>query len=278
VGVQSEAGQGSTFWFTEQLGIGKTPARHQTRSDLANPAGQAPADANLCGGLVVDISEDGQRTRHEVAAENEPQLPEGIDGLDTALGLKRVLGKVPRYVTMLDRYALGQAGTPAALDAALAAGNRDTAVFLAHTTQRMSENIGALAVQELAGHLEQALKTGESREALQPRLLALQQRLDPLVVAIAARISAKSSPCDAVASPAGTRIDEVQLAEVTERLHHLLSEMDAESNDWLQRHQTLLSTAYPQQFAAILAAAKSFDFDLAIEQLDTALSARTAAR
>ena len=277
VGVQSEAGQGSTFWFTARLGIGHSPARHPTRPDLASSAGQAPADA-ITSGFVLDAAEDRQPALDELAAETEPPLPEGIEGLDTALGLKRVLGKVPRYVAMLKRYADSQAGTPAALNTALAAGNRDTAVLLAHTTQRMSENIGALAVRELAGQLEQALKNGESPEALQPRLLALQQRLEPLVVALAARISAKSPPRDAVAGSAGARIDEVQLAEVTERLHHLLSEMDSESIDWLQRHQTLLSTAYPQQFAGLLAAVNSFDFDLAIEQLDTALSARTAAR
>ena len=277
VGVQSEAGQGSTFWFTARLGIGHSPARHPTRPDLASSAGQAPADA-ITSGFVLDAAEDRQPALDELAAETEPPLPEGIEGLDTALGLKRVLGKVPRYVAMLKRYADSQAGTPAALNTALAAGNRDTAVLLAHTTQRMSENIGALAVRELAGQLEQALKNGESPEALQPRLLALQQRLEPLVVALAARISAKSPPRDAVAGSAGARIDEVQLAEVTERLHHLLSEMDSESIDWLQRHQTLLSTAYPQQFAGLLAAVNSFDFDLAIEQLDTALSARTAAQ
>jgi signal transduction histidine kinase/HPt (histidine-containing phosphotransfer) domain-containing protein len=278
VGVQSEAGQGSTFWFTARLGFGNSPARHPTRPDLAKPAGQAPADAITSGGFVLDAAEDRQLALDEVAAETEPQLPEGIEGLDTALGLKRVLGKVPRYVAMLKRYADSQAGTPAALNTALATGNRDTAVFLAQTTQRMSENIGARAVQELASQLEQALKNGESPETLQPRLLALQQRLEPLVVAIAAQISAKSPPRDAVAGSAGARIDEVQLAAVTERLHHLLSEMDSESIDWLQRHQTLLSTAYPQQFAGLLAAVNSFDFDLAIEQLDTALSARTAAR
>lgn len=227
---------------------------------------------------MLDAAEDHQLALDEVAAETEPQLPEGIEGLDTALGLKRVLGKVPRYVAMLKRYADSQAGTPAALNTALATGNRDTAVFLAQTTQRMSENIGARAVQELAGQLEQALKNKEPPETLQPRLLALQQRLEPLVVAIAAQISAKSPPRDAVTGSAGARIDEVQLAEVTERLHHLLSEMASESIDWLQRHQTLLSTAYPQQLAGLLAAVNSFDFDLAIEQLGTALSARTAAR
>jgi CheY-like chemotaxis protein len=208
----------------------------------------------------------------------EPQLPEGIEGLDTALGLKRVLGKVPRYIAMLERYVIGQAGTLAELHAALATGDRDTAIRLAHTTKGVSGNIGAVTVQELAGQLEQALKTDESVAALQPRLAALQRHLDPLVTTLAARLSTTASSANTAVGPTGVVIDEVQLAEVTERLRHLLSEMDFEANDWLQRHEVLLSTAYPQRLPALLAAVKNFDFDLAIERLDAALSARAGAR
>lgn len=33
----------------------------------------------------------------------QPRLPEGIEGLGTTLSLKRVLGKVSRYMAMLER-------------------------------------------------------------------------------------------------------------------------------------------------------------------------------
>ncbi len=227
--------------------------------------------------LATPTSNAALAVASEGAATAEPPLPEGIEGLDTALGLKRVLGKVPRYIAMLERYAAGQAGTLAALHAALATGDRDTAIRLAHTTKGVSGNIGAVAVQELAGQLEQALKTGATLEALQMPLLALQQRLDPLVMAIAESLSTKAPSTETLDGSQGTPIDQVQLAEVTERLRHLLSDMDPEATDWLQRHQALLATAYRQAFPAIVEAVTAFEFDLAIERLDAALLARAGA-
>jgi signal transduction histidine kinase/CheY-like chemotaxis protein len=420
VGVESEAGQGSTFWFTARLGIGQAHGHHRTNSGLDGSALQALKDGPISGGVmpdlrgarlllvedndlnqqvasemladagfVVEIAENGQLALDKVATATEPydlvlmdmqmpvmdgvtaaqrirqslnaaqlpivamtanamqqdresclaagmqdvvikpidpedlwralrawlkprasdavgahgslapwaaarsnaartalpeasgaaepQLPDGIEGLDTVLGLKRVLGQVPRYVAMLERYAASQAGTVAALNAALAADDRETAIRLAHTTKAVSGNIGASTVQELAGQLEQALKAGESLEALQPRLLALQRCVEPLVVAIATRVAAGTSPANGTASATGAFIDEVQLAEVTEHLRQLLSEMDFEANDCLQRHHALLTAAYPLQLPAVLAAVHTFDFDLAVEQLDAAVSARTGA-
>ena len=420
VGVESELGQGSIFWFTARLGIGNTDSRHRVRPGPGDSPEQALGDpitadimATLRGarlllvedndlnqqvasemltdaGFVVDIAENGQIALDKVAAATEPYalvlmdmqmpvmdgvtatlrirqslsasqlpivattanamqqdrqrclaagmqdvvikpidpedlwralrtwikptallavslqahadsapdqlatptsnaaladvargtgpaeppLPIGIEGLDMALGLKRVLGKVPRYIAMLERYAAGQAGTLSALHAALTAGDRDTAIRLARTTKGVSGNIGAVAVQELAKQLEQALTTGAPLEALQKPLLALQQRLDPLVMAIAESLSTKALSTETLDGPEGTPIDQVQLAEVTERLRHLLSDMDPEATYWLQRHQALLVTAYRQAFPAIAEAVTAFEFDLAIERLDAALSAR----
>ena len=222
--------------------------------------------------------EDSDLGRSPAAFDDaQPRLPEGIDGLETALGLKRVLGKVPRYIAMLERYVAGQAGTMAALNAALAAGDRDTAIRLAHTTKGVSGNIGAVVVQEQAGQLEQALKIGESFEAAQPRLKALQRCLDPLVAAIAAQLPSQSSTASASIGSGAVAVDEAALVEVTQRLRQLLSEMDAEAGDWLQRHLALLKTAYPDRLPALLEAVQNFDFDLGVKLLDAAISARKGA-
>jgi hypothetical protein len=93
-------------------------------------------------------------------------------------------------------------------------------------------------------------------------------------MAIAESLSTKALSTETLDGPEGTPIDQVQLAEVTERLRHLLSDMDPEATYWLQRHQALLANGYRQAFPAIAEAITAFEFDLAIDRLDAALSAR----
>jgi two-component system sensor histidine kinase/response regulator len=206
----------------------------------------------------------------------EPKLPEGIEGLDTALGLKRVLGKVPRYVAMLEKYVAGQRNAIAEMRQALAAEDRDTATRLAHTTKGVSGNIGATVVQGLAEELEQALKHGEPMQDMAPKVDALQARLEPLVAAIQAQIT-PASQADAGAPSGPIAIDEAQLSDVTQRLRSLLEDMDSDASDWIQTHAGLLTAAYPNHIKAVEEAVGDFDFDVAVEKLDAAVAARQAA-
>ena len=201
------------------------------------------------------------------------QVPRDIEGLDTELGLKRVLGKVPRYQSMLEKYVAGQAGAVAQLRAALALEDREAATRLAHTTRGVSGNIGATSVQQLAEALELAIKSGQSQEEVAPLLDALQQSLDPLVHAIAQRL-----PQAQAAVPATpVVIDENELSRVTQRLRELLSDMDSDASDWIKTHAGLLAAAYPSHLPSIREALEGFDFDVAIAQLDEAISNRGVA-
>jgi hypothetical protein len=200
-------------------------------------------------------------------------VPRDIEGLDTELGLKRVLGKVPRYQSMLEKYVAGQAGAVAALRAALALEDRETATRLAHTTRGVSGNIGATSVQQLAEGLELAIKTGQSPAEVAPLLDALQQSLDPLVQAIAQRL-----PQVQVVTPAAAvAVDETELLRVTQRLRELLTDMDSEASDWLERHRAILSSAYPAHLPSVDSALQAFEFDTAAEQLDAGLAAHVLA-
>ena len=72
-------------------------------------------------------------------------------------------------------------------------------------------------------------------------------------------------------------IDETQLAEVTQRLRDLLSDMDSEAADWFQAHIALLEGAYPGHAKSVREALEAFEFDLAVTYLDAAVAARNAA-
>jgi len=228
------------------------------------PREVATAQAEGQGRRMVDPS---------VPKEEGPQLPTGIEGLDTALGLRRVLGKVPRYVSMLEKYVAGQRTAVEQLRQAIAIDDRDTATRLAHTTKGVSGNIGAIEVLQLAEALEQALKDGQPMGQMPVLVDALQRKLDPLVAALTAQL-----PQEAISavqqSGAAVAIDEATLAEVTGKLRTLLDDMDSDASDWVKTHATLLNAAYPNHLKAIEQALEGFDFDEALVHLDLASAAR----
>ena len=229
------------------------------------PGEAREAETGKMPGLVTDAAAGG--------TSEDWQVPRDIDGLDTELGLKRVLGKVPRYQSMLEKYVAGQSGAVAELRAALAREDRETATRLAHTTRGVSGNIGASSVQQLAEALELAIKAGQSPTEVAPLLDALQQSLDPLVHAIAQRLP----QAQAAAPAAPVVIDEAELSRVTQRLSELLSDMDSDASDWLEQHRGVLSSAFPAHLPAIESALQAFEFDTAAEQLDAGVAARAVA-
>jgi PAS domain S-box-containing protein len=111
-------------------------------------------------------------------------LPQGIAGLDTVLGLSRMVGKKPLYLAMLRRYVTGQRTLGAQIREALATGDLATAERLAHTNKGVSANLGATAVQDLAGALEQALRAGRPIDELQTLLVELEVPLANLLAAL----------------------------------------------------------------------------------------------
>ena len=118
------------------------------------PLGAAPVPAEPKLELPVASSQS--------AATADGELPKGIAGLNTALGLNRMRGKKSLYLAMLRRYLAGQEPVAREIRQALAAGDSATAERLAHTTQAVSGNIGATLVQGRAAALEAAIEEGHS--------------------------------------------------------------------------------------------------------------------
>jgi two-component system sensor histidine kinase/response regulator len=116
------------------------------------------------------------------------EMLEGIAGLDSALGLRRMLGKKPLYLAMLRRYVIGQKNVCEQIHSALANGDIATAERLAHTTKAVSGNMGATGIQELAGSLEQSLKDYHPPADVQQRLADLEKPLAALIEALETRL------------------------------------------------------------------------------------------
>ncbi|MBI5278506.1 MAG: response regulator [Burkholderiales bacterium] len=118
-------------------------------------------------------------------------VPQGIAGLDTALGLSRMAGKKPLYLAMLQRYAAGQAPAAQQVRDALAAGDAATAERVAHTLKGVSANVGATTVEQLAAALERAFKDGRPPQEVARHLDALQGPLADLTGAIANQLATR---------------------------------------------------------------------------------------
>jgi len=118
---------------------------------------------------------------------------EGIAGLDTSLGLSRMMGKKSLYTAMLRRYLAGQQQIAAEIKQALASGDMETAERIAHTTKAVSGNVGATAIQERAATLEAAIGARRPRHELDRCLADLEAPLDALLAALADRFAAETA-------------------------------------------------------------------------------------
>ncbi|MCF8159704.1 MAG: PAS domain S-box protein [Polaromonas sp.] len=206
------------------------------------------------------------------AASGSPQdagqaIPLDIAGLDTQLGLRRVLGKKSLYLSMLRRFVAGQKSVVAQLLAALAQDDLNTAERLAHTTKSTAGSIGALEIQSLAAAVEHGLAHGEPRHLLLTHVQSLEQPL-------AALISALESGLPDEAAHAKVSVDPVKLKVVCDRLASLLAYDDAAAVDVVSDHADLLNTAFPNHYPALESAVKMFDFEAALQALKAALETR----
>ena len=121
-------------------------------------------------------------------------LPEGIAGLDTTVGLANMAGKQGLYMAILRRYVDGQREVGQQIRRALGRGDRATAHRLAHTLKGVSANIGAVRVQEQALALERAIRDGEPLENLQMRLVELELPLDGLLYSLDGQLGNANGP------------------------------------------------------------------------------------
>ena len=198
------------------------------------------------------------------SAKIEDALPLFIPGLDQAEGLRRVLGKPARYLSMLRGFADTQANVVADIRQALQAQDRKTAERLAHTLKGLAGNIAAAELQGAAKALDQALRDNTADGAL-------DALLDTLEAALAQQIKDILSALPAAAADLPQAVDAQQLATVCQQLSALLAS-DGNAERLLSEHAALLKSAFPKHFANLQSAVNQFDSERGLEILQDALA------
>jgi PAS domain S-box-containing protein len=216
--------------------------------------------ASLESAALTKISQMVSDSTVPVAVE-QFVLPSGIQGLDSALGLRRVSGKIVLYETILRKYIAGQATVVDELRTAVENQDFELAKRLAHTTKGVSGNIGATGVQGIAAEIEAGLGEGVDSVAILDKLTVLQSALAPLLQSLAACL-----PQDTKA--VAVTIDTEKLAELRAQLTDFLKADDSQAADLFEEHASLFKAAWPEQFKSLETDLKNFDFDQAFQTLE----------
>nr|WP_315183683.1 response regulator [uncultured Albidiferax sp.] len=212
-------------------------------------------------GLGKSLGEPRPLPATPAPATGDTEIPHHIAGLDTALGLKRVMGKQSLYLGMLRKFTTGQAQATQQITEALEAADSATAERLAHTLKGVAGNIGASDLQHAAGLLEAAIHAGQPLDAL---LEPVHSQLAALVAALQAALPAPAALTD---------MDQAQLAPVLAQLRSLLAEDDSDASELFQQHSSLLQAALGRAHATVASAMAEYDFEAALQALNAAVPA-----
>jgi len=105
--------------------------------------------------------------------EGGTELPQHLPGIDVRTGLRRVGGNTDLYRRLLVRFVTGNRDTAAGITAAIAGEEWEQARAMVHAVKGVVGNLGAVALFEAAGALEQRLQKKEPPLEAMARFTAL---------------------------------------------------------------------------------------------------------
>jgi len=186
-----------------------------------------------------------------------------IAGLDTAAGLRRMMGSAPHYAALLRKFAERHAGAADEIRQALQAGDRDTARRLAHTLKGVAGNIGADAVAGRAQRVEAAIPAGTASD-IEAAVAALSDRLAMLLAELRRKLPVRA------AQQEDGPISHAAAGAASRHLARLLADSDVEAIAFLSRNSAILRPTFGRHFEEIESATEGFDFAAALAALQRA--------
>ncbi|MDC8786559.1 response regulator [Roseateles koreensis] len=200
-------------------------------------------------------------------AQQSVQLPDQIDGLDLALGLRRTAGRAAFYLDLLHQFTATRRTALHEVRDALNTEDRPRAERLTHSLKGLAGTLGATPLHERLRALEQTLqgqiKTAPLNEALDEAEAALNHLIQSLSLHLPDRRSHEHDVAPAASAERKPALNAVQLQALVEQIDTALARDDPEALDLLALHHTALQTAGEADFGALQAAIQQFQFDRA---------------
>ncbi len=197
------------------------------------------------------------------------ELPR-IEGLNTEVGLKRVLGKPAVYLGLLRRFVAGEQHLELMV-AALQANDLASVERQVHSLKSVAGNIGADGLQQAAALLESALRSRRPVDELAVLLDRVRDQMTPLIEGLKQALTPldDASPAlpDADAEPQASA---QARAELLDQLARLLEHGDYSATRLVSEQRDRLLRALGGQLPAIESAIAQFDFESALRRLEAA--------
>jgi len=186
----------------------------------------------------------------------------GLSGVDVADGLKRVAGDTELYRNILCKFHDTQADSLKCIRDALASGDRQLAVELAHSLRGVSGNIGANKLQEKVAILESTLR---SESAVEPELVsAIEILLNEVIESIG-----NWCECNQPNGPGGQTIDAEAAMALISRMRTLLEDYNGDAVDLIDELSAALSgSGYTAYLSALRQHLAAYDFNAALDDID----------
>lgn len=186
-----------------------------------------------------------------------------LKGIDVRAGLNTTMNNEGLYRRLLTKFYEGQKDFFGTFSLALKDVDADAAMRCAHTLKGNAGNIGAKAVQDVAGDLEQACKNRVSDSQIQDLLAQVLLELDPVISSLALlegnRKSESSQPLS---------FDPEQIQQKLDTLQRLLEENDGDAGDCLgEILEQVQGSPASLQLKQVLRHIENYDFDIALENL-----------
>ncbi|WP_079432894.1 response regulator [Zoogloea sp. LCSB751] len=187
---------------------------------------------------------------------------EAVPGLDVAYGLKNLRGRIPNYLRLLHKYAVGHAADGGKIRVQWEAGNQSEAARLSHSLKGVAGMIGMRPVQILAARLDAALRGEEGAD-----IEALLSELDAAQTAAVAAIQDLPDP-ESLAVEAGAE-EGAAVQEVLSRLDALLAEDNVAAVRVARESAECLRPALGNLWPRFEREVASYDFPAALATLRT---------